>query len=67
MSSETSKRNQLEYNALDDDERAMYDEATNCGATHSDAMEAATTLGYSRSESTARTARLERFYADRGM
>jgi len=33
---------------LDDAQRALYDEATRCGASHNDAMEAAKTYGYTR-------------------
>lgn len=37
-----------EYAALTAEQRAAYDEAVACGATHNDAMEAAHTNGYTR-------------------
>ena len=33
-----------EYDKLTEDEKALYDEAVNCGAGHEDAMEAAETF-----------------------
>lgn len=41
-------RSMDEYDTLDSEQRGYYDEAVSCGASHNDAMEAATTYGYTR-------------------
>jgi hypothetical protein len=41
-------RQQAEFDALTSEQQSLYYEATGCGATHGDAMEAAQTNGYTR-------------------
>lgn len=42
------RKQQAEFTALTEEQKDLYFEALDCGATHNDAMEAALTNGYTQ-------------------